>query len=129
MLFGIGCWAKYGFSWIWIIALAVGILGMVIRFVAFYVMPSIRFDKEPKFKDEYILSFNDDGLNFHTEHLDSKLDWNYYYKAWETDKFYLLFYGKSLFTIVPQRAFDDDEHERSFRSIISKNLREGIERI
>lgn len=126
ILFALGAWIYYGFSWSWVLCIGVGIFGFALRYLAFYVMPAVRFRQEPKFKDEYILTFSDEGLEFKTEHLNSKLDWNYYYKALESKNFYLLFYGKQLFTIVPKRAFNDEEHERKFKDIISKNLREGI---
>lgn len=129
IVFGIVCWIKYSFSWVWVFLLTAGCLCLVLMYFVYYITPSIRFNHEPKFRDEYTLTFSDDGLEFMTDHLSSKLDWEYYFKAWESDRLYLLFYGKSLFTIIPKRAFDDEDQENRFRSIISKNLREGIKRV
>ncbi|MGE5397577.1 MAG: hypothetical protein ACM3MK_08620 [Chitinophagales bacterium] len=64
IIIGIVCWLKFGFSWAWIICLIGGILGLTLRYIAYYVMPSIRFKQEPKFQDEYTLTFSDEGLEF-----------------------------------------------------------------
>jgi hypothetical protein len=83
--------------------------------------------QEPKFKDEYRLDFSEEGASFQTEHLNSKLDWSYYNKFLETDKFYLLFYGKAMFSIIPKRAFTSDEQQNQFRCILNKKIHSGIE--
>jgi len=128
LLYGIWLWMIEGYSLASVFFIGVGVLGFSIRYLSSYILPQIRFKQEPKFKDEYTLIFGDEGLEFKTEHLNSKLDWTYYYKALESNNLYLLMYGKGLFTIVPKRAFNNKEQESEFRNMISKNLRDGIER-
>src|SRR3954462_3165150 len=45
----------------------------VILVVAFTVIPRIAFRRQPKFRDDYSLSFSNQGIHFHTAHIDSNL--------------------------------------------------------
>jgi hypothetical protein len=43
---------------------------------AFAVIPTIAFRREPKFRDDYSLSFSPQGIHFQTAHIDSDLKWS-----------------------------------------------------
>ena len=119
----------YGYSAIWALMIGAGTLFLFIMLYALYILPPKRFRQEPKFKDEYILDFSEDGLIFKTEQLNSKLDWSYYNKVWESDKFYLLFYGKGLYTFIPKRAFVSEAQQDQFRKLLNTKIVSGMVRI
>ncbi len=89
---------------------------------ALYVNPKRTFRQEPKFRDEYNLRFNDEGILFETEHINSTIAWNHYSQAKENKDFFYLIYGKYMFTIIPKRAFMNKEEEEEFRKLVVGRL-------
>jgi hypothetical protein len=59
-------------------------------------LPRRYFRGDPKFRDEYTLTFTDAGIEFRTTHLNASLAWNLYTDVIENDKFYILVYGKDI---------------------------------
>lgn len=98
--------------------------GLYLIFMIFLLVfvPRMLFRQNSKFKDEYALSITEDGIHFKTVHLNSKLDWNYYKKVWESKQFYYLFYGKKLFTIIPKRSFNTFNQETEFREVVTRKI-------
>jgi YcxB-like protein len=87
-------------------------------------LPRRYFRSNPKFREEYNLTFSDAGLRFKTRDMDSSLAWNFYDGVIENEKFYLLTYGKDLWSvsIVPKRAFRDPNQELTFRELLRRHL-------
>jgi hypothetical protein len=82
----------------------------------------VAFKRNPKFRDEYTLTFADDGLRFTTVTIDSKLAWSHYDNVIEDAKIFLLRYGKSLYTVVPKRAFKDQAEQARFRTLLQSKI-------
>ena len=87
-----------------------------------FILPRRRFQADPKFRDEYALSFTDDGILFKTEHIDAKVDWSLYNEAVETDRFHLLVYGKGAMSVIPKRVFHNAEEEALFKDLIARRV-------
>ena len=87
-------------------------------------LPRRYFRGDPKFRDEYTLTFTDAGIEFRTAHLNASLAWSLYTDVIETDKFYLMVYGKGIhsLSIVPKRAFTDAGQETAFRQMLRRHL-------
>jgi hypothetical protein len=87
-------------------------------------LPRRYFRGDPKFRDEYTLTFTDTGIEFRTAHLNASLAWSLYTDVIETDKFYLMVYGKGIhsLSIVPKRAFTDAGQETAFRQMLRRHL-------
>lgn len=68
---------------------------------AFFVIPVLAFRREPKFRDEYSLSFSGDNIHFRTAHIDSNLEWTMYTRALIAAESFILYYGDHQFTVVP----------------------------
>lgn len=88
----------------------------------FYGVPKRQFRGEPKFRDEYLLEFSDEGIHLTTANIDSKVSWNLYTSVLEQERFYLLIYGKYMMTVVPKRAFNSAKEEGDFRELLKRNL-------
>lgn len=86
--------------------------------------PRAYFRGDPKFREEYNLTFTDAGIAFQTHNASSTLGWSFYTGVMENDSFYLLIYGKDIhsLSILPKRAFEDREQETTFREMLHRNL-------
>ncbi len=111
-------WYSHGYSASWLSLIGAGLFVFLMLWLINYHIPVTRFRQEPKFKDEYQLTFSEAGINFKTNHFESKIDWSLYSKVRESDELYLLIYGRSLFTLIPKRAFANAKQQETFRKII-----------
>jgi len=100
-----------------------GVLFLLILIFAIYINPKRIFRSEPKFKDEYFLSFSNEGIAFKTEHINSNLQWNHYVKFSESKEFYYLVYGRFMFTIIPKRAFVNKSNEEEFKKLLIDKIK------
>ena len=87
-------------------------------------LPRAHFRGNPKFRDEYNLTFTDAGVAFKTHNASSNLAWSFYTGVLENDSFYILIYGKNIhsLSILPRRAFPDSEQEATFREMLRRNV-------
>ncbi len=111
-----------GASWIWESLFIVGFLLLVGNFIGYFLMPRHRFRHDPKYREEYYLSFSEQGIYFKTSYAESKLEWALYDKLWIVPRHYLLFYGRDLFTIIPKRVFAGKEEEQRFEELVQRKL-------
>lgn len=90
---------------------------------AFFVMPIWIFRSQPKFMDEYGLTFSPNGIHFHTVHIDSELQWSMYTRALVDANSYVLYYGERTFTLVPKRVFQTVEQRHQFEQLLTQNVK------
>jgi hypothetical protein len=126
ILSGISSWSYYGYSSLWLVMLLAGLVFLILMILANFIMPAVQFKMQSKFKDEYFLEFNEEDINFKTEQLNSKLGWAYYNEVRESAEVFYLFYGKSMFTFIPKRAFLNIEQESQFRELIKRKINSPI---
>lgn len=108
----------------WII-LVVGVLVGVAWVHSWLIeLPRRHFRGDPKFRDEYNLTYTDAGIEFKTVNASGSFDWSFYTGVIENKDFYLLMYGKNLFafSIVPKTAFRDTQQEAAFRELLRRHL-------
>lgn len=114
-----------GFSLpVWANLALVGIAGVAL-FRGYVVdRPRAYFQGDPKFRDDYYLTFTDAGIEFHTQNMSSMTAWNLYSGVVESDSFYILIYGKNIhsLSIVPKRAFQSSNQDTTFRQILRRNV-------
>ena len=106
-------------------AIAFVVLAGVALFHGYLVdLPRRYFRGDPKFRDEYTLTFTDTGIEFRTTQVNASLAWSLYTYVIETDKFYIMVYGKGIhsLSIVPKRAFTDAGQETAFRQMLRRHL-------
>ena len=98
---GIYLWPSF-----WGIAsIAASVLLVLMLVAAFVVIPPLAFRREPKFRDDYSLTFSAEGIHFRTAHIDSHLHWSMYSRALVDAHSYVLYYGANQFTVIPRRVF------------------------
>ena len=109
---------------VWINLALIGIAGVALFHGYVIDRPRTYFRGDPKFRDEYHLTFSDAGIQFQTLNMSSMIAWNFYTGVIENDKFYLMKYGHDIHSvsIVPKRAFKDSGQETTFRQMLRRNL-------
>lgn len=92
-------------------------------------LPRRYFRNEPKFRDEYSLTFTDAGIEFKTKNISSSISWSLYTGVVENESSYVLIYGKNLpsLSILPKRAFRDGKEEAAFREMLRRHVDQKFE--
>jgi len=89
---------------------------------AFGVIPRLVFRREPKFHDEYSLTFSPEGIHFRTAHINSQLQWSVYRRALVDGHSFVLYYGNHSFTVIPKRVFETPEQLTAFDRLMSEKI-------
>lgn len=125
-LYAIGCIVL--FSWLGIaiemipVFVVAACLPFILALLLLFVVPRQRFRSDPKFRDEYLLQFSDEGIHFKTAQIDALLQWSLYNKVLEDERFYILVYGKNMISVIPKRAFASAAEEAAFDEMLRRNL-------
>jgi hypothetical protein len=82
----------------------------------------VDFQRNPKFREEYHLTFSRDNIYFKTASLDSTLQWTHYERVIESPALFLLMYGKGLYTLIPKRCFSSNEEINAFRTLANQAI-------
>jgi hypothetical protein len=90
----------------------------------FFDLPRRYFRGDPKFRDEYTLTFSDEGIGFKTRNIDATVAWSLYTGVIENKNFYLLIYGKNIasLSIIPKRVFRDSKQEATFVEMLRRHI-------
>jgi len=104
------------------IAVGGSVLFALLLIAAFTVLPRWWFRREPKYRDEYSLSFSPEGIHFRTAHIDSQLQWSLYTRALVDEHSFILYYGSRQFTIIPRREFANAEQQRAFANLLTQHV-------
>lgn len=104
-----------------------GIFALVLV-ATFGVIPTIAFRRQPKFRDDYSLSFSPQGIHFRTAHIDSDLKWSMYTSALVDAYSFILYYGTQQFTVVPKRVFQDVSQRQIFEQLLMQNVSKVVDK-
>ena len=110
----------WGFALICLAALLV-----VMLLLAFVVIPGVVFRREPKFRDEYSLTFSSDGIHFRTARIDSQLEWSLYTRVLVGAHSFVLYHGNNSFTVIPKRVFETAVQLAAFERLIKEKIPEA----
>jgi hypothetical protein len=128
-LLGVYSWRSPDYHWLSVVCLLSSVVLVLILFAAFVVIPPLAFRSEPKFRDDYSLTFSQDGIHFSTAHIDSQLQWSMYSRALIDEHSYVLYYGSRQFSVIPKRVFQNAEQQQIFERLltqhVSKIVRQG----
>jgi YcxB-like protein len=112
-------------SRLWGIGLVCLSVAMVLMLVAaFGVIPRLVFRREPKFRDEYWLTFSPESIHFRTAHINSQLQWSMYSRALVSADSFILYYGTHSFTVIPKRVFETSGQLAAFEQLVSEKIPE-----
>jgi hypothetical protein len=117
-----GCWMVWDneYPWAGYVSLAVGVFWGAMTAFVFFAAPRLAFRSNPKFAEEYELTFTPEHIHFHTPSVDSRLKWSHYSRALVNADFFLLYYGEHFFTTLPKRVFADSEALQVFESLLAR---------
>jgi len=68
------------------------------------------------------LDVTDAGLQFRSQHTDSKVDWSAYVKWLEEKTIFALFPNPKIFIVIPKRAFTVDQVSE-FRELLRQHVK------
>ena len=123
---GIGIWTiRFGteqYFWFGVIICGIGLAYSTLVAVMLVVVPRAMIAGNPKLRDEYQLTFSDQGVRFQTASIDSNLDWSLYQRAVEGRDFYFLYWSRRQFTVIPKRAFATADDRLVFNALLAAHI-------
>ena len=124
ILAGIGIYllCTSGLHWFSLVCVIIAAVFALMLIVAFTIIPSLVFRQEPKFRDDYSLTFSSEGIHFQTSHIDSQLQWSMYSRALIDSHSYLLYYGTRQFSVIPKRVFQSAEQRQAFEELLLQHV-------
>ena len=127
-LLGAYSWRSPDYHWLGVVGVAASVVLVLILFAAFVVIPPLAFRSEAKFRDDYSLTFSQDGIHFRTAHIDSQLQWSLYSRALIDGHSYVLYYGSRQFTVIPKRVFQSAEQQQIFEQLLTQHVSKIVRR-
>lgn len=102
-----------------------GCLWLVTLYWVSVQLPKRQFRSMSKFREEYQLTFAEEGIHFTTPSINSALNWNIYTSWAESSDFYFLYQSAQVYTVLPKRSFGNLEDETTFRRLLETKLAPG----
>jgi hypothetical protein len=119
---GVYLWQSASLHWLSVTSDSISVAFVLFLVAAFIVIPPLAYRREPKFRDEYSLTFSQEGIHFNTAHIDSQLQWGIYSRALVDAHSYVLYYGTGLFTVIPKRVFQSSEQQKAFEQLLVQHV-------
>jgi hypothetical protein len=127
-MLGVYSWRSPDYHWLSVVCLVASFALVFILFGAFFGIPPFAFRSEPKFRDDYSLTFSPERIHFRTAHIDSKLQWSMYSRALIDEHSYVLYYGSRQFTVIPKRVFQNAEQQQLFEELLTQHVSKIVRR-
>ena len=127
-LLGIYSWRSPDYHWLGVICVVASVVLLLMLFAAFVMIPPLAFRSEAKFRDDYSLTFSQDGIHFRTAHIDSQLQWSMYSRALIDGHSYVLYYDTRQFTVIPKRVFQNAEQQQIFERLLTQHVSKIVRR-
>ena len=124
LLFLFGCWSVYavGVRWwtvLWFVLAPFEWFNLLsLRPVQVWVL----FKRNPKFLEWYELTFSEEGMLWKTDTIDARLRWTHYNKVVESNRAFLLIYGKWAYSMIPKSAFSNEGQVNAFRDLLRRKV-------
>ena len=84
------------------------------------------FGNDPKYRDEYSLTFSREGIHFQTAKINSDLEWTIYSRALVDADSYLLYWSSRTFTVIPKRVFQNSEQQEEFERLLTERVEKVV---
>jgi hypothetical protein len=114
-------WHSPDSHWFGVFCLGASLVFILFLFAAFIVGPPLAFRLEPKYRDDYSLTFSPEGIHFRTVHIDSRM-WSLYSRALVDAYSYILYHGSRTFTVIPKRVFQNADQQRAFEELLAQHV-------
>lgn len=130
VLAGIGAYLLHSPNayWLGLACVIIAVVFSLMLVAAFTIIPSLAFRREPKFRDDYSLTFSPEGIHFRTAHIDSQLQWSMYSRALIDAHSYVLYYSSRQFTVIPKRVFQSVEQQQAFEQLLTQHVSQIVRR-
>jgi hypothetical protein len=115
-------WRSPSSHWLGVFFVGASAAFVLFLFAAFVIGPPLAFRLEPKYRDDYSLTFSPEGIHFRTVHIDSQLQWSLYSRALVDAYSYILYYGSRTFSVIPKRVFQSVEQQRAFEQLLAQHV-------
>jgi YcxB-like protein len=125
---GVYFWESADSRWYGMMLLVFSAVFVLMLVAAFGVIPHLAFRRQPKYRDEYSLTFTTEGIHFRTAHIDSQLEWTLYDRVIVDARSFILYYGSDEFTVIPKRVFDSAEQRAAFEHLISQKVHQAAQK-
>jgi hypothetical protein len=125
---GVYLWRSPSLHWLGLTFVGIAVAFALMLIAAFTVIPPLAFRREPKFRDDYSLTFSPEGIHFRTAHIESQLQWSMYSRALIDAHSYVLYYGSRQFTVIPKRVFQSVEQQQAFEQLLTQHVSQIVRR-
>jgi YcxB-like protein len=115
-------WRSPSSHWFGVMFVGASAIFGLILVGAFLVIPPLAFRNDPKYRDEYSLTFSPEGIHFQTAHVNSHLEWSIYSRALVDAHSYVLYWGSRTFTVIPKRVFENTEQRGTFEQLLAERV-------
>jgi hypothetical protein len=115
-------WNSPGSRWFGVFLVGVSAVFALMLLAAFVVIPFLAFRLNPKYHDDYSLTFSPEGIHFRTVHVDSQLQWSLYSRAIVDAYSYILYYGSRTFSVIPKRVLQSPEEQVAFEQMLGQHV-------
>lgn len=104
-----------------LILLGLSVLLPAIYAASVYAMRAA-INADPRAGRDYWLQISDSGIRFRSEGVDSHLEWKVYQRVVKTRGFYLLYYGRRQFSVIPLRVLSGEQQIADFEALLRRHL-------
>lgn len=109
-------------GWVAWVLLGAGAVLLALVAYAIFLLPIMIYNSQPKLKNEYRLSFSDEGIEFKTDAIDSTLQWSLYQSWLRDNDFYIMYHGKRDLSVIPRRALTTDDADRRLKEMLENHI-------
>ena len=109
-------------GWIGWLLFGAGVVLLTLVAYAMFLLPTMIYNSQPKLKNEYRLSFSDDGIEFKTDGIDSTLRWSLYHSWLSDDAFYIMYHGTRDLSVIPRRALTAGNADSRLREMLERKV-------
>jgi hypothetical protein len=96
---------------------------LVLNYVRHVIFVPNKLLKDKNYIHDVGITFNASEFELKIENAVSKVNWSFFVKLWENDRYYFLFHNKRQYWFIPKAAFQNAEQEQLFRSIAQSHQR------
>jgi hypothetical protein len=114
--------------WIGAALIGLSVLGAVYLCTIFLILPPLSFRRELKAREDVVFTFTPESIHFKSKDVDSQLQWSTFSKALIDSHSYLLYFGKNTFALIPKRVLQDEERQKAFEQLLSRQIPKIIRR-
>jgi len=98
------------------------IIMFALCYSTFYAMPRKAYARDPRNKEEFFWQFSEAGITQKTSLSEASIRWELFTKVLANRQFYVLGYGKNMFTMIPRRAFATPAQEAAFVALLRRKI-------